>query len=42
MAMTKMDNCKFICPGSEKDPCGDAKFYTVYEQEGIMLNIFFY
>ncbi|CAG2218861.1 unnamed protein product [Mytilus edulis] len=28
-----MNSCKFICNGSKKDPCGSARFFTVYEQE---------
>ncbi|CAG2188073.1 unnamed protein product [Mytilus edulis] len=33
MVVTKMDNCKMVCNGSERDPCGDARYYTVYEQK---------
>ncbi|CAG2218860.1 unnamed protein product [Mytilus edulis] len=37
---TKMDNCKFICNGSKRDSCGDAGYYTVYEQKDTIVTDF--
>lgn len=42
MVVTKMDNCKFVCNGSKRDPCGDARYYTVYEQKGIISNMIYF
>ncbi|VDI62060.1 Hypothetical predicted protein [Mytilus galloprovincialis] len=33
MVKTETDYCTFTCNGSEKDPCGAARYFTVYEQE---------
>lgn len=37
MVARKREECKTVCNGSMRDPCGDANLYTVYEQEGIYI-----